>query len=496
MRSLAAPRRRRGWPSGPAAAWLIFTCSVAACSEAQVRRGAAEPDRPGATSPTRAGGGGAGSPSDPSISIPDAAAPGDGPGPSNQGACARETKGATRQKTDVLFLVDASGSMSSGIGGGKTRWSAVNEALVGFVNETGSQGVGVGLQLFPPAGAECKRAADCGRPPGGNGTDCVGVRPVCISKDPKPILLSVFCSTDAECRGGKCVDRGNCSVTLQPCGEGLPDCAAGSTCDFPVGRCAIPAAESCAPARFAAPGAAIVDLPGGAPGFADALQSRRPEGETPMRAAVAGALAHLRAARPARPDRKVALVLMTDGFPSPDQCPPAGLDAVAAVLQAASDPGAPGGPIPTFVIGIFAPEEVMAANTVLRQLALAGGTEHATVLDAREDLATRLRETLAQVRGLALSCELAVPMPPPGRQFDWARTGLRYVVGGRSTELVQVANPLACDPVRGGWYFDPDPGKGGVPSKAILCDASCRTINQDPTGTTDLVLACGDTYIP
>ena len=99
--------------------------------------------------------------------------------------------------------------------------------------------------------------------------------------------------------------------------------------------------------------------------------------------------------------------------------------------------------IPTYVIGVFAPSEVVMSQAQLDQLAMAGGTSRAFVLAANDDLTMRLQEALNQIRGAALACEYQIPAPTGGR-IDFAKVNVRYTRARRPREhpLRRARRPL------------------------------------------------------
>lgn len=60
------------------------------------------------------------------------------------------------------------------------------------------------------------------------------------------------------------------------------------------------------------------------------------------------------------------------------------------------------------------------------------------------------------------------------------------------TLIGYVAAAAACDPVKGGWYYDVDPAAvdGGKPSKVVLYPASCATVQKNVGGVVDVVQGC------
>jgi hypothetical protein len=58
-----------------------------------------------------------------------------------------------------------------------------------------------------------------------------------------------------------------------------------------------------------------------------------------------------------------------------------------------------------------------------------------------------------------------------------------------------VGEMASCDPVAGGWYYDVDPA-AGVPSKIIVCPATCDEFGHDG-GEVTIVVGCDtETEVP
>jgi hypothetical protein len=64
-------------------------------------------------------------------------------------SCAGSTSIASVKPVNMFIMFDKSGSMSTGLAGGGTRWSATTGALNSFVQDSGSAGIGVALRFFP-----------------------------------------------------------------------------------------------------------------------------------------------------------------------------------------------------------------------------------------------------------------------------------------------------------------------------------------------------------
>jgi hypothetical protein len=404
------------------------------------------------------GGGGAGGGGAPTFELPDAGALAPPPVPAGPGPqCAEEAHRAEVVPLDLLLLVDASGSMD-GAAGMRSKWETAQAALSAFIRDPRSAGLGVGLQFFPAARA-CLSDGDC--VPGFPGT------------------------------GTLCAARRACSTSRAPCATVGQACAMnGGTCMPAPGVCRLVYPDlECEQAVFETAAVPIGPLPAAQAALLQSLSNKEPSGGTPMGPAVRGALVQLRAHRAAHPGRKVALILAGDGLPE-QSCAMNDIPAVAADLGAAFM-GTPS--IPTYVIGVFAPAELMTSQMQLDRLAMAGGSGQAFVLAANDDLTMRLQEALDQIRGAALACEYEIPPPTAGR-IDFARVNVRYTSASGPQNVPYVEQAGRCDPAQGGWYFDVLPSTG-APTRILACDATCRRFKSDPNGRVDLVFGCATQVI-
>ena len=120
-------------------------------------------------------------------------------------------------------------------------------------------------------------------------------------------------------QGATCVPAGRCAMTQelctgigQPCFADQPD----NLCAELPRRCRqLDMTATCYQPVYATPRVAIGELPGAEPALRRALEEASPEGQTPMGPAVDGVLETLRAHLAARPERRVILVLASDGLP-------------------------------------------------------------------------------------------------------------------------------------------------------------------------------------
>jgi hypothetical protein len=310
--------------------------------------------------------------------------------------CASETQEAHAIPTDLLILLDQSGSMT--LEG--DRWDPTSAALKAFAINPASHGLGVGLQYFP-LGAT-------------------------TTEDP----------------------------------------------------------AICQPTNYVTPDVAIDALPENAlalTGSIDAHYFTAAEGEdaahwgTPTRPAVEGALEYLTNHQTANPDRRVYLLLATDGQPS-KLCPGNDIDGIAGVLATAA---AQLPPIQTFVIGIG---ELARLNA----LADAGATGHPAFIVDAAGTATeaQLSVALEAIRHTALPCEFTIPEPSFGR-IDPGQVNVELSNTGGKTTFPKVTDATACVAGESSWYYDNET----APSKVIMCPSACDAL-KGGEARIDIVFGC------
>jgi hypothetical protein len=417
-------------------------------------------------------------------------APGAAPGASEVGpvaldaACVTQSARAQQVPLDLYFMLDASYSMAEDTALGMTKWEAIKAAIGGFLMDPQSAGLGVGLQLFPLVRSQVPE--DCF-----NDVACTNFGPCLLARACSPATSLQLCKRDSDCGTARtCVPLGTCSLSdkdcLQPgfyCGAGPTGTPEGNVCSQIPGYCQ--GRDLCESTMYANPTVPITALPNGTASVMGSLAARKPEGLTPTAPALAGAIEHARARMKVNPARKVAVVLASDGFPS--ACMPNTIEAVADLARAGAD-GVPA--VATFAIGVVSPSEKDSATANLGSVAIAGGTTRAFVINTAADVTHDFQDALTAIRSSALACEFKLPNPPVGT-LDYTRVNVQLTRGDGSAETIpNVANKAACDPARGGWYYDVDASGGGQPTTIVTCGATCDRLRAEVRGQVDIVLGC------
>jgi hypothetical protein len=470
---------------------LILVAAVA-CTPQVVSKDPGSPGSGGAGGQGGPGGGGTGggppaggSPdggfglpvADAAVSAPDSAA-------SPPSACAQSKVGAQQVQVDLLILLDNSTSMRTAAGA-QSKWNAAQAALVAFVMDPASAGLGVGLSFFPhaPPTQGCTSDAEC---PSG---DCFE-NDFCRGGTQLSNYACFPAGLPNRCPlGGTCSAGGLCAISKQPCHQLDAPCtgAPGDICRRQMRVCTTDAEDSCQAADYQQPSVSIAALPGNQANLVGAIGARAPYGGTPTGVALRGAYEHIRTHLAANPGRRVAVILATDGVPS--SCMPRDAPGIAADIRMAQM-GTPA--ILTYVIGVFAADEQAMARSTLEMFATAGGTGTPYLLDATANLGMRLNEALAAIRGQSLPCEFTIPSGTGA--IDFGKVNVTLQAAGAEQTVPYVESATRCDPMRGGWYYDVPPATG-KPTRILVCPASCSRFKGAPDAKVSLVFGCATQVI-
>lgn len=229
------------------------------------------------------------------------------------GSCVNGTC-ASCPVADFVFLLDASGSMSTALASGQTRWEAIQLATKGFIAANAASTHAAALSFLP-------------------------------IQDPAPT-----CTTVADC----------------PAGDPFMQCVAGICVSI-----LFPPALSCDVADYTVPSVAfgLLSQPSQRSALDAAIDGKAPDGSTPMSVALQGALTYGRT-RAQATGHRVAVVFLTDGVPN--ACPDTATMTEAATVAQQFANGTPS--IKTYVIAVGSTTETDWTPTQWNQLAVAGGT--------------------------------------------------------------------------------------------------------------------------
>lgn len=443
--------------------------------------------------------------------------------------CLQETREAQALGLDIYVMLDSSLSMdellpaqTSGAGAGETKWDAVRGALAAFIEAPETASIGVGLQYFPQVAPgvpfSCSRNDDCGATGGAcSNSRCVSAGRGQLPNGDSVSLLSeasdTACLDDTECTGagqscrsilGQCVyapgELDFPDGSLLPAGvpalcSSADDCASlpGSVCEevgvcersvngqsvactrsvgcsaVGGGTCVRPGhvcAEQklCQVSEYGTPAVPIRRDATRASDILASLAERELAGPTPTGPALQGALQHAQSWAGQHPDRQVITVVVTDGFPT--NCSPQGIPEIAALAEAANR-GAQ--PVHTFFVGVFSDQDLgLDGSERLDELARAGGSRQAVVINTANDVAQDFLIALDAIRDTSSRCNFRLD----SSDLDLDRVNLEVVDQvGATTQLFNVGDAVSCADQQG-WFYERD--DNGARRQITVCPSTCR----------------------
>ena len=158
-------------------------------------------------------------------------------------------------------------------------------------------------------------------------------------------------------------------------------------------------------------------------------------------------------------------MLVTDGFPE-GFCSPNAIPDIAAVAQSANSGSRP---IRTFVIGVFASADLAQGRQQdLDQIARAGGSEAAIVINTAGDVTEDFLAALNKIRDTSVSCDFELSADG----LDLNEVNLEVVDGSGSNQLLNVSDLAGCGSDREGWFYVRD--AAGTATQISVCPSTCR----------------------
>lgn len=239
-----------------------------------------------------------------------------------------------------------------------------------------------------------------------------------------------------------------------------------------VGLDFFPGDNECSPSTYSTPTVPIALLPDNMPNIVNAFGGVVPDGGTPTLPAMQGALTYAQAHAAKNPDRVVAIVLATDG--QPNEC-----SSTVANVSAVAKQGVDGSPkIHTFVIGVG------PSLTSLNEIAKAGGTEKAFIVNTAGNVSQQLTDALNSIRG-GLGCEYLIPSFEGGAA-DPNKVNVWFTPTGQKPVLwPKYPDVTSCPSSGNGWYYD----SKFSPTKILLCPGACSYVKAT-AGQIDVVYGC------
>ena len=250
---------------------------------------------------------------------------------------------------------------------------------------------------------------------------------------------------------------------------------------FPIETGGLFSDDSCKISDYQKPEVEIAVLPGAKSPIEASLAKHGPSGGTPTGPALRGAVTHANEWRIAHPGHVVAALLATDGMPT--SCSPTKISDIAADATAAAKAG-----VRSYVIGVLSDSDISSGGDKnLDAISTAGNGGPAFVIKAGSaDVTKAFLDALKVIRGTALACEYSIPA---GVGADFKKVNVNVTIGGSSSVVPYVGSAAACDPAKGGWYYDVDPSTG-TPKKILLCGGTCKPLQADAAAKIEIAVGC------
>jgi hypothetical protein len=367
---------------------------------------------------------------------------------------------------DMHIMLDSSGSMVDPAAGATTKWQATTTALQSFLQTPDADGLGVGITFFPVVDPNVPD--QCGQNPSvcGDPDSCKQIG-ICLESE-------TACQMDIGCVAPgfpeePCVELGFCELAPDqacsqelgfPCAPGAGACIDYAFCDNHY---------TCDIGVYATPVVALQTLPEGSAAVVSAMQQREPEGATTTLPALIGVHQQATLGVSARPDRRQAVVLATDGLPTScdasleSMSDDLAIEHLAEVAEAAAAAG-----VRTFVVGVFTELEAEQSQQNLDAIAKAGGTEAAFIVSAGLDLSDSFAQALEQARVVASTCEY--PLPGGDDALELTLATITLEAPGRIDPLVLLDSASECSSGGSGVYAVADASG----RRLVLCPSVCE----------------------
>lgn len=248
-----------------------------------------------------------------------------------------------------------------------------------------------------------------------------------------------------------------------------------------------PLRRICAPEEYTTPAVPFVALPADRARVAGSIGGQLPESRdfagTPMLPALTAAVATAKEQAMAHPERRVAVVLATDGYP--EGCAAGDRpNTPENVMQAARDAFIGSPSVPVYVLGIGQ----LLQN--LDGIAAAGGSSRALLVDtAAGDLSTRILRAMDEIRLQAIPCEFDLTAANAAG-YDPLKTNIvfRKEPAAEAEYMSYVPSAAGCEAAgeHKAWYFD-DAEK---PTKVVFCSTACRGVKAAVGGQVEIEHGC------
>lgn len=267
-------------------------------------------------------------------------------------------------------------------------------------------------------------------------------------------------------------------------------------------RSAVTIGEDCR-YDYSTPAVELTRLDGPQP-LLDVLGQIEPDGGTPTKPAVEGAIRYARVLNQNDPSSQSIIVLVTDGEPGfavenpdtgepefiegPGPCAGNNTGQIATLVGAAANPASGLSPIPVFVIGLGSELADVDLEQIAEQGKPAGSDSaisHLFRIGDNKDISAELLAAMASIRAEYVPCGIELPQPPDGQPLDLEQINVDFVASDSST--LELVYDLDCQQNRdNAWMFD----NPAAPTKIQLCERLCDRTIKDGQGELKVALGC------
>jgi hypothetical protein len=204
-----------------------------------------------------------------------------------------------------------------------------------------------------------------------------------------------------------------------------------------------------------------------------AIANNGPNGNTPLYAALAGAIQAAEDQLMQAPNEKAVVIVVTDG--EPNGCNE-DFDDIAGLAGAGLANG-----VLTYSIGLVGSNE-----NLMNMIAQEGGTMSAFLI-GNGNTSQDLLNALLAIQGSTVSCQFVVPdTSADGTPIDPKQVNVVYSSGGGPPQTVpQVSGPGECGDAPA-WYYD----NPSDPNTISLCPNFCDVVQQDESAQINLQFGC------
>jgi hypothetical protein len=218
----------------------------------------------------------------------------------------------------------------------------------------------------------------------------------------------------------------------------------------------------------------VAELPGNAFALTNSMPADAIGSPSPLYAGLKGALQAAVARQDLLPKHKVVVVMASDG--GYNTCG-VGITGISNLATSARQYNG----VQTYVIAVQSSANINF--DALQTIAISGGTNglyDASDIDA-------FGEKMEEIRNDALGCDFNIPEAPGNVQLNYNEVNFIYTPGGMGTPItIPRADDLEDCGDQPGWYYD----NNVMPTKILVCPASCETIRNDKEAEVDVAFGC------